>query len=128
MNSHKQKINHKEALRRLQNKTSVKQEDIDFSNSVGMDEVLEFNKYGIEVPEHLIEYDDASIDTSDIPEITQKDIETGRLKRVLNARVRVDNEIVEWLNATGTDYNELLEQLLDNFYQSLKILPENKVS
>ena len=50
-------------------------------------------KNGIDVPEELIFYDDDKIDFSDIPDISDEDIDSGKLKPVINAHIPINNEI-----------------------------------
>lgn len=118
-----QKIHWKKALELLNKNSSVKQYEIMFDEAIHIDNVMLFNKNGINVPEHLINYDDDSIDCSDIPEITIDDIKSGKLVKVLTAQIKVDSETENWINNSNINYNELLSKLLNNFYQSIKSLP-----
>jgi len=118
-----QKIHWKKALELLNKNSSVKQYEIKFDEAIHIDNVMLFNKNGINVPEHLINYDDDSIDCSDIPEITIDDIKSGKLIKVLTAQIKVDSETENWINNSNINYNELLSKLLNNFYQSIKSLP-----
>ncbi len=118
-----QKIHWKKALELLNKNSSVKQYEIKFDEAIHIDNVMLFNKNGINVPEHLINYDDDSIDCSDIPEITIDDIKSGKLVKVLTAQIKVDSETENWINNSNINYNELLSKLLNNFYQSIKSLP-----
>ena len=118
-----QKIHWKKALELLNKNSSVKQYEIKFDETIHIDNVMLFNKNGINVPEHLINYDDDSIDCSDIPEITIDDIKSGKLIKVLTAQIKVDSETENWINNSNINYNELLSKLLNNFYQSIKSLP-----
>ena len=122
-----QKIHWKKALDLLNNNTSIKQDQIIFNEIIPIQDVIVFNKKGINVPEHLINYDDENIDSSDIPEITIDDINSGKLIKVLPAQIKLDTEIENWIIKSNINYNDLLSNLLKNFYQSIKTLP-NKVS
>ena len=77
-------------------------------------------KNGINVPENLIEYDDEKIDYSDIPEITDEDIASGKIKWTLNAEMPLDNEIKEWIKAENINVNEFAAKLIRNFYENIK--------
>lgn len=56
-------------------------------------------KNGIDVPDSLIEYDDDKIDYSDIPAITDEDIESGKIGWIRNAQIPVRKEIEDWIVA-----------------------------
>ncbi len=118
-----QKTHWKEALKLLNKNIPVKQDDIDFDGLIHIHDVIVFNKNGINVPESLINYDDDRIDCSDIPEVTKDDINSGKLVRVLAAQIKIDTETENWINNSNINYNELLSKLLNNFYQSIKSLP-----
>ena len=117
------KINQKKALDLLKNKEPVNQNEIEFDEIINIHDVITFNKNGIVIPENLVDYDDDNIDCTDIPEITPDDISSGRLTRVLPAQIKIDTETENWLKKSNINYNELLSNLLKNFYQSIKTLP-----
>jgi len=119
------KIHWKQAIELLKNKKTVNQDEIEFNEIIHINDVIIFNKNGINVPEHLINYDDDNIDCSDIQEINLNDINTGKLIRVLPAQIKLDTETENWLKNSNINYNELLSNLLKNFYQSIKTLPNN---
>lgn len=119
------KIHWKQAIELLKNKITVNQDEIEFNEIIHINDVIIFNKNGINVPEHLINYDDDNIDCSDIQEINLNDINTGKLIRVLPAQIKLDTETENWLKNSNINYNELLSNLLKNFYQSIKTLPNN---
>ena len=118
-----QKLHWKKALELLNKNSVVKQEEIIFNEIIHIHDVIVFNKNGINVPEHLINYDDENIDCSDIPEITIDDINSGKLIRVLSAQIKVDTETETWIKKSNINYNDLLSSLLKNFYHSIKTLP-----
>jgi len=119
------KIHWKQAIELLKNKITVNQDEIEFNEIIHINDVIIFNNNGINVPEHLIDYDDDNIDCSDIQEINLNDINTGKLIRVLPAQIKLDTETENWLKNSNINYNELLSNLLKNFYQSIKTLPNN---
>ncbi len=118
-----QKIHWKKALELLNNNVSVQQKDIEFNETIHIHDVIKLNMNKINVPEHLINYDDANIDCSDIPEITNEDIKSGKLVKVLTAQIKVDTETENWIKNSNINYNDLLTNLLNSFYQSIKTLP-----
>ena len=81
---------------------------IDFKNKKidALDAIL-LGKNGIDVPENLIEYDDDKIDYSDIPEITYKDIEEGKIKWTMNVELNLYNDIRDWIKRENINLNEL---------------------
>jgi hypothetical protein len=90
----------------------------------GADAILLGGK-GILVPEELIKYNDDALDYSDIPSLSIDDTETGKIKWIINAEIPIDNEISTWLKQQKIDVNELMTQLLRNFYQTVKALKNN---
>ncbi len=97
--------------------------EIIFDSQVPLEFVITFNRANISVPENLISDDDSSIDTTDIPEISSEDIRKGKLVRDLPSHVKIDPETENRLKKSNINYNELLSNLSNNFYQSIKTLP-----
>ena len=120
----KSNIYWKTALKKLSENEELAESDIDFKNeTIHIQDVIIFEKYGIKVPEKLIVNDDEHIDCSDIPEITLNDIASGKLISVFPAQIIVDTETAEWIKKSKINYNELLSSVLRGFYQSIKSLP-----
>ncbi len=117
------KIHWKQALELLNDNKSINHDEIEFNEVIHIHDVIIFNKNGINVPEHLINYDDDNIDCSDIQEITLDDINSGKLIKILPAQIKLDTETENWIKKSDINYNELLSNLLRNFYQSIKTLP-----
>jgi len=82
-------------------------------------------KNGIDVPEELIEYDDDKIDYSDIPAITDKDIQSGKIKWTINAEIPLEKEITDWISKEDINISEFAAKLIRNFYEGIKSLPKN---
>lgn len=82
-------------------------------------------KNEFEVPDKYINYDDENIDFSDIPPITQEDINTGKIKWIYKAEVPVRKEITDWIKHEKIDINKLLSDLVENFYKTVKSIPKN---
>jgi len=117
------KINWRVALEQLKENKRIYQDEIEFDEKIDIRIVIIFNKNGIDVPEELIDYNDENIDCTDIPEITIEDINSGELIKVLPAQIKIDTETENWIKKSNINYNELLSDLLRNFYQSIKTLP-----
>lgn len=87
-------------------------------------------KNGIELPDHLVFYDDESIDFENDADIATEDLNHGKLVRILRAEVPVDKEIVEWVSQGNIDVNQLLANLIKDFYKNAKatsmLNPEDK--
>ncbi len=120
------KIHYKKALEILKKGEKVLLQDIDFNNEqIHVKDVSLFNKNSIRVPENLIFYDDENIDCSDIPEITEKDIETGKIQWIELSEFPIDDEIRNWITKQNIKLNELLPYLLKNFYKTIKLTQKN---
>ncbi len=121
------------------NKISVKQAlnlikenkfDSDFEIAFNDDKINAFDavllgKEGIEVPEELIVYDDTKIDYSDIPEITDEDIESGKIKWIHKAEIPIRKEVEDWIKQEKININILLADLVENFYKTMKNIGQN---
>ena len=82
-------------------------------------------KNGIEVPDELIEYDDDKIDYSDIPAITDEDIESGKIRWTINTELALEKEIADWIKKEDINVGEFAANLIRNFYKGMKSLPKN---
>ena len=99
---------------------------IDFKDEkVNAFDAILLGKNDIDVPDDIIEYDDDKIDYSDIPEITDKDIATGKIKWTLNAEISLDSDVREWIKTENININKFAAKLIKNFYESIKFLPKN---
>ncbi len=100
--------------------------DVDFNNEkISWKDAMIFGKHDIEVPYNLIDYDDKSIDFSDISAITQEDIDSGKIKWICKAEIPIRKEISDWIKNEKIDINKLVTDLIENFYQTLKNIPKN---
>lgn len=108
-----------------QNKAHNKTE-IDFKNEkIGFKDVALLNRNGFRVPENLIEYNDAEINFSDDPDITDEDIKSGKIQWINTTEFPIDEEIRIWLLKENIKLNELIPQLIKNFYQTVKSIQKN---
>ncbi len=121
----KHKIHWTKALELLKNNISVQQNEIEINEKIHISNVIEFNKHNINIPEHFINYDDETIDCSDIPEITEEAIKAGKLIKVMTAKIKMNKETENWIKKSNINYNELLSNLLNNFHQSVTSLQKN---
>ena len=92
--------------------------EINFENQkINVFDAVLLGKNGVNVPEKLIEYEDTKIDYSDIPEITEKDIESGKIKWTVNAEIPLEKEITDRINKEGINLSEFAAKLIRNFYE-----------
>ncbi len=88
-------------------------------------DVILFEKNGVDVPRELIVYDDSKIDFSDIPELSENDIENNRLIPTISAEIPLDEEIRDWIKKENIDIGEFTAKLIRSFYKHMKSLPKN---
>ncbi|MBL7826948.1 MAG: hypothetical protein JNJ57_09985 [Saprospiraceae bacterium] len=128
-----QTINQKKAVELLRGGQTVSDYDIHFNDEKvqALDAFL-LRKNGVILPDHLVFYDDDSIDFEDDAEITTEDFENEKLVRVLRAEVAIDNEIADWVSQSNINVNQLLANLMRDFYKNAKATsilgPDNKMS
>jgi hypothetical protein len=120
------KIYHTKALELIKKGVFNSNYQVEFDNQfVNPNDAILLGNNGIIVPENLIQYDDASIDYSDISPVSEDNIKKGKINWIINAEIPLDNEISKWLKQQKIDVNELVAQLLKNFYQTVKSLRNN---
>ncbi len=116
----------KEALALIKSNKFAPHYKVNFKNrKVDVFDAILLGKNGIDVPEGIIDSDDKLIDFSDIPEITDKDIFSGKIKWTINADIPLDKEVTEWIKKENININEFAAKLIRNFYESIKSLPNN---
>ena len=93
-----QTINQKKAVELLKSGQSISGYQIQFNDDKieALDAFL-LRKNGVMLPDHLIFYDDASINFEDDADISAEDFTDEKLIRVLRAEVVVDKEIADWV-------------------------------
>ena len=116
-----QTINQKKAVELLRGGQTVSDYEIHFNDDQveALDAFL-LRKNGIALPDHLVFYDDDSIDFEDDADITTEDFENEKLVRVLRAEVAVDKEIADWVSQGNINVNQLLTNLMKDFYKNAK--------
>jgi len=126
INNMETKIYWKNAIELLKVGKILLQNEVDFKNEqIPVRDVAYLNKNSIRVPENLIFYDDDNIDCSDISEITDEDISSGKIQWITINEFQIDNEIRRWIAQQNIKLNELLPYLLKNFYQNVKFAQKN---
>ncbi|MFN8257477.1 MAG: hypothetical protein U0W24_17415 [Bacteroidales bacterium] len=108
-----------------QNKTTAIQQ-VDFRGEmINIREVALLNRFGYRVPENLIKYNDDEIDFSDDPDITEEDLQTGKISWSVVANFNLDPEVKQWLKNEKIEMNKLIPSLIRNFYETVKLLKNN---
>ncbi len=116
----------KEALALIKSNKFAPHYKVNFKNrKVDVLDAILLGKNGIDVPQEIIEYNDKTIDFSDITEITDKDITDGKIRWTVNADLPLDREVTEWIKKENININEFAAKLIRNFYESITSLPNN---
>lgn len=128
MNS-KISISVSEALKRLKNGESIEGITIDFtSERVKALDAFNLGKAGIEVPDEVIEYDDADIaydpafDEYEWKRTNENPLE--RLTEKLTIKIEIDKDVNTWIQKNGIKLNHLLEKLIHDFYSANQMIKE----
>jgi len=120
------KTHWKAILAKIENSESIENMVVDFNNeNILWKEAMILGKKGFKVPEELIDYDDANIDYSDIPAITDEDIASGKIQWTINAELALEKEITDWIKKENINISEFAAKLIRNFYDGIKSLPKN---
>ena len=116
-----QTINQKKAVELLRGGQTVSDYNILFNgDKVEALDAFLLRKNGVALPDHLVFYDDDSIDFEDDADITIEDFENEKLVRVLRAEVTIDKEIADWVSQSNINVNHLLSNLMKDFYKNAK--------
>ena len=128
----KQTINQQKAVELLRGGQTVGDYDMRFNDDKveALDAFL-LRKNGIALPDHLVYYDDDGIDFEDDADITTEDVEHEKLVQVLRAEIAIDIEIADWVSQGNINVNQLLSNLMKDFYKNAKatsmLNPDNKM-
>ncbi len=122
------KIYWKDAVNILESGHRISSNDIDMRNDlIPVQYVALLNQNGIRIPKDRVFYDDENIDCSDIPEITEEDLLSGKLRLVESEEQTIDSEIKEWAKENKINLALLMRDLLRNFYQTMKLVQKETV-
>jgi hypothetical protein len=114
-------INQTKAVELLRSGQSISGYQIQFTeDKVEALDAFLLRKNGIELPDYLVFYDDESIDFGDDVDISAEDFVHEKLVRVLRAEVVVDQEIADWVSQDNINVNQLLTNLMKDFYKNAK--------
>ncbi len=75
----------------ISKKTLPNSANVDFRNEyIDFKHVALLNRHGIRVPKHLVMYNDSETDFSDDPDVTDEDIETGKISWSVRANFNIE--------------------------------------
>lgn len=115
------KVYWKDLVEMLSNNGVPQNIEIDFKNeNVPFKEVALLNRFGFRVPENLVAYEDENIDFSDDPDITDEDMETGKISWSVKANFMLEPEIKQWIEEEHIEINSLIPKLMKSFYETVK--------
>ncbi len=118
-------INQHEAIKLLESGKDIFKYKIVFNNQkIEALHAILLGKNKIEVPEELIYYNDDAIDFSDDPDITDEDLETGKIVWNIKTSLPLDKELKDWIVKEKIDIDKLLVKLMRNFYETVKDFPK----
>lgn len=118
-------INQHEAIKLLEAGKDISKYKVVFnSKKVEALQAILLGKNKIAVPENLIYYDDDAIDFSDDPDITDEDLEQGKIVWSIKTSLPVDKELKDWIVKEKIDVDKLLIKLMRNFYETVKDFPK----
>lgn len=118
-----------EALERLKSGENLEGVTIDFKKAkVKALDAFKLGKAGIEVPEDVIEYDDADVAYDpefDDYEWERTDIDPlENLKERLTVSIEIDKEVNAWIQKNDVEIDHLLEKLIHSFYAANQMIKE----
>ncbi|MBI5218648.1 MAG: hypothetical protein HY958_06950 [Bacteroidia bacterium] len=120
------KIYWQDAIRLIKEGKTVEQKEIDYRNEkILVKEVTFLNKNGLRVPQKLVFYDDKNIDYSDIPAITDDDIKSGKIQWISADEFPIDAEVRRWIVQQNINLSDLIGNLINNFYHTMKNVQKN---
>jgi hypothetical protein len=126
----KSKISVSEALRMIESGQPLKGYSIDFERiKIEALDVMKLAKNGIEVPESAIYYDDENIIGDEDTEEDWKMIDYDPIEGLPPAteiKINLNNDIKSWLEKKNVSLENLVENLLNGFYNSQKIIEKKK--
>lgn len=116
------KISVAEALRKLEAGESVRDYSVDFDHvKVEALDVMKLTKAGISVPEAVIYYDDDDIVYDEEFEGDWVRVDTAASDKT-QVRITRQDDLKQWVQENNVPLEHLIEQLLDGFYRTQKML------
>ncbi len=116
-----------EALEWLKRGGSLEKQMIDFKGEkIKALDAFKLGKAGFEVPDELIEYDDADItydpdfDEYEWERTEEDPIES--LKEELTVKIALDTTVTAWIKKKDIKLSQLLEKLIQDFYSANQMI------
>lgn len=123
------KISVSEALQKLQAGQSITEYVIDFDRiKVEALDVMKLAKGGVVVPETAIYYNDDDIEYDEDFDDDWVRIDAdpiSELKTQTELKIALNKDIKQWIEAKNIKLDKLVENLLDNFYRTQKIVSKD---
>ena len=116
-----------EALERLKNGENIEDLAVDFKGGkVKALDAFKLGKAGIEVPDEVIEYDDADVvydPEFDDYEWERTDVDPiESLKEKLSVNIEIEKNVNEWIQKNDIEIDHLLEKLIHDFYSANQMI------
>jgi hypothetical protein len=122
------KLSVSEALARIDSGEELEGYTIDFDRiKVEALDVMNLVKHGIKVPEEAIYYDDEATQYDEEFEGDWERIDYDPTKEPgMSAEIKITlrKELKNWIESKGIKLDDLVEDLLDNFYKTQKLIPK----
>ena len=101
----------KNVVNNLKNNKILKTKEIDFNNeTIGFKDVALLNRHGFRVPENLIAYNDDEIDFKDDSDVTNDDLDSGKISWSIRANFNLEPEIKQWLEREKIEVNRVYDK------------------
>jgi len=122
-----------DALERLKNGEKIEGTTIEFKGAkVKALDAFKLGKAGIEVPDEVIEYDDADVAYDpefDDHEWERTDIDPFEsLKEKLTVNIEIEKDVDAWIQKNGIELGHLLEKLIHDFYSANQMIKGSSYS
>lgn len=118
-------INQQEAIKLLESGEDISSYKVVFNHEkIEALQAILLGKNKIDVPDELIFYDDDAIDFDDDPDITDEDLESGKIVWSIKTSLPVDKELRDWIVKENVDVDKLLIKLMRDFYETVKDFPK----
>jgi hypothetical protein len=116
-----------EALARLKSEKTLEGYSIDFTGvKIKALDAFYLGKAGIDVPDEIIEYDDAEVahdpefDDYEWKRVNENPLSEGKEK--LTVSIELDKKVKNWIKNNGIEIDDLLEKLVQDFYSSNQLI------
>lgn len=122
------KLSVSEALAKIDAGEELEGYNIDFDRiKVEALDVMKLVKHGIKVPEEAVYYDDEATEYDEEFEGDWERIDydpTEESELAAEIKITLNKEIKTWIESKGIKLDALVEDLLDNFYRTQKLIPK----